>query len=89
MTFLLFLASLAVMEYLVRKPRQKPDDKPKAAACGSDATRAPEPAAISMPGLLALGQALEAQGRGEIPGVEQVPQVPQVPKVHGPPMDGV
>ncbi len=86
MTFLLFLASLAVMEYLVRKPRKKPDDNPKAAASGVDATQDPASAATSMPGLLALGQALEAQGRGEVPGVEQVEQVPQV---HLPPVDGV
>ncbi|MGA3260853.1 MAG: hypothetical protein ABSE35_18375 [Bryobacteraceae bacterium] len=82
MTFLLFLASLAVMEYLVRKPRKKPDDNPKAAD-STAITQDPTPVATSMPGLLALGQALEAQGRGEVPGVEQVPQV------HGPPMDGV
>ena len=83
MTFLLFLASLAVMEYLVRKPRRKPDDNPKAGAGKGVNTQSPMPVATSMPGLLALGQALEAQGRGEVPGVEQVPQV------HGPPTDGV
>jgi hypothetical protein len=83
MTFLLFLASLAVMEYLVRKPRKKPGDNPKSAASRSDTTQDPVSAATSMSGLLALGQALEAQGRGEVPGVEQVPQV------HLPPVDGV
>lgn len=77
MTFLLFLASLAVMEYLVRKPRKKPGDSPKAGR------EHPMPVATSMPGLLALGQALEAQGRGKAPGVEQGP------KVHAPPVDGV
>jgi hypothetical protein len=82
-TFLLFLASLAVMEYLVRKPRKKPDDNPKAAASKSDTTQDTVTAATSMPGLLALGRALEAQGRGKAPGVEQVPQV------HVPPVDGV
>ena len=83
MPFLLFLASLAVMEYLVRKPRKKPDDSPKPAGSTGANTQNPASAATSMPGLLALGQALEAQGRGEVPGVERVPQV------HGPPMDGV
>jgi cbb3-type cytochrome oxidase subunit 3 len=82
-TFLLFLASLAVMAYLVRKPRKKPDDNPKAVANRNDAAQDRVPAATSMPGLLALGQALEAQGRGEDPGIGQVPQV------HGPPVDGV
>ena len=83
MTFLLFLASLAVMEYLVSKPRKKPDDNPKPAGSTGANTQNPTSVATSMPGLLALGQALEAQGRGEVPGVEQVPQV------HGPPVDGV
>ncbi|MGB9456885.1 MAG: hypothetical protein WCB12_12630 [Bryobacteraceae bacterium] len=77
MTFLLFLASLAVMEYLLRKPRKKPDDS-------RDATKQDSmPVAASMPGLLALGEALEAQGRGKAPTVEEVP------KVHAPPVDGV
>lgn len=83
MTFLLFLASLAVMEYLVRKPRKKPDDNPKAAGGKGVNTQSPKRVATLTPGLLALGQALEAQGRGLVPGVEQVPQV------HGPPTDGV
>ena len=83
MTLLLFLASLAVMEYLVRKPRKKPDETPKPAGKTGANAQSPASVATAMPGLLALGQALEAQGRGEVPGVEQVPQV------HGPPVDGV
>ncbi len=86
MTFLLFLASLAVMEYLVHKTRKKPVDNPKAAASERAAGRDPMPAETSMPGLLALGEALEARGRGEAPGVEQVEPDP---KVHAPPVDGV
>lgn len=82
-TFLLFLASLALMEYLVRKPRKKPDDNPKAADSRGVTAERPTPAAISTPGLLALGQALEAQGRGKAPDGEQAPHV------HGPPADGV
>lgn len=83
MTFLLFLASLAVMEYLVRKPRKKPDANTKTTARTDAGSRNPTPLATPMPGLLALGQALEAQGQGETPGTEKVPQV------HGPPTDGV
>jgi hypothetical protein len=82
-TFRLFLASLALMEYLVRKPRKKPDDDAKAAGSKDVTTQSPTLVATSMPGLLALGQALEAEGRGEVPGAKQVPHV------HGPPMDGV
>ena len=83
MTFLLFLASLAVMEYLVRKPRKKPHDSPEAAEGRDGTAERPMPAATSTPGLLALGQALEAQGRGKAPDGETVPQV------HSPPVDGV
>jgi hypothetical protein len=82
-TFLLFLASLAVMEYLVRKPRKKAGDNPKAGASRSGTTKDAMAAGATMPGLLALGQALDAQGHGEVPDVEQVP------RVHVPPVDGV
>jgi len=83
MTFLLFLASLAVMEYLLSRSAKKPEDRPQVPASGRDTTPEPASAATSMPGLLALGQALDAQGRVEDPTIEQVPEV------HGPPMDGV
>ena len=86
MTFLLFLASLAVIEFLVRKPRGKADEPAKVVGSGGDTSRAAPPQAIPMPGLTALGRALEAQGRGEVPGDERVPRVP---RVHGPPADGV
>jgi hypothetical protein len=82
-TFLLFLASLAVMEYLVRKPRKKPGDNPKGADRRDATAGSPTPAATSTPSLLALGRALEAQGRGKAPDRERAPQV------HGPPVDGV
>jgi hypothetical protein len=71
------------MEYLLRKPHKKPDDNPKGVNRGGAAAEDPMSAATTMPGLLALGQALEAQGRGEIPSVERAPQV------HAPPVDGV
>jgi hypothetical protein len=83
-TFLLFLASLAVMEYLLRgKPHKKPDGNPKGVNRGGAAAYDPLSAEVTMPGLMALGQALEAQGRGEVPGVEEAPPL------HAPPVDGV
>lgn len=83
MTFILFLASLALMEYLVRKPRKKRDDSLKAATGARAETGRPASVAASSAGLLALGQALEAHGRGKAPVLEQTP------KVHRPPADGV
>ena len=82
-TFLLFLASLAVMEYLLRKPRKKQDDNPKGINRGGAAAQDPLSALTTMPGLFALGRALEEYGRGEIPGVERAP------RVGVPPADGV
>lgn len=83
MTFLLFLTSLAVMEYLLRKPRKKQDDAPKGVHPEGGAVEVPLTAVTTMPGLFALGRALEAQGRGMVPGVESAP------RVHLPPVDGV
>jgi len=82
-TFLLFLASLVVMEYIVRHPRKNANDNPKGADRGGATVPVPVSTETSMPGLLALGEALEAQGRGKVPAVEQIPQV------HVPPIDGV
>ena len=83
MTLLLFLASLAVMEFLVGKLRHRQDDRRKADETrGSTAGRLRQ-AETSTAGLLALGQALEAHGQGEAPEGEPAPQV------HGPPADGV
>jgi hypothetical protein len=83
MTFLLFLASLAVMEYLLRTPRKKQDDNPKGINRMGAAVENPSSEVTTMPGLFALGRALERHGRGEIPGVEPAP------RVHLPPVDGV
>jgi hypothetical protein len=82
-TFLLFLASLAVMEYLLRRPHKKQDDNPKGVNRGGAAVEDPISEMTTMPGLFALGRALEKHGRGEIPGVEPAP------RVHLPPVDGV
>jgi hypothetical protein len=80
-TFVLFLASLAVMEYLLRKPSKKTNDDSKGMNGG--AAQNPLAAIPTMPGLFALGEALDAQGRGKVPGVEKAPQV------YAPPVDGV
>lgn len=82
-TFLLFLASLAVMEYMLRKPRKKQDDNPKGVNKGGAAAQGPLSAETTMPGLFALGRALEEHGRGKAPGVEPAP------RVYVPPVDGV
>jgi hypothetical protein len=82
-TFVLFLASLAVMEYLLRKPHKKENDSPKGVNRGSSTGQDPMLTVTTMPGLFALGEALEAQGRGRMPGNEPAP------KVHVPPVDGV
>lgn len=82
MTLLLFLASLGLMEYLVRKPSKKTDDPLKPADNSGAMSHSP-PVSTSAASLLALGEALEAQGRGEVPDFEQVPEV------HGQPSDGV
>jgi len=70
------------MEYLLRKSQKKPDTNPKGINRGGAAAYDPMSPAITMPGLMALGQALDAEGRGEIPGVEQFPMV-RVPPVDG------
>lgn len=81
-TFLLFLASLAVMEYLLRKPRKKTGDNPKDINRGGAAAYDPMSPAATMPGLLALGRALDAHGRGDSPDTEEAPRV-HVPRVDG------
>jgi hypothetical protein len=81
-TFLLFLASLAVMEYLLRKPHQKAADDTKGMDAVGGAAYDPMSAAATMPVLLALGRALDAHGRGDSPDTEQAPQV-HVPRVDG------
>ena len=81
-TFLLFLASLVVMEYLLRKPNKKSGENPKAEQ-GTRRVADPFSTGATMPGLFALGQALDAHGRGK------PPDVPKAPEAHLPPVDGV
>jgi hypothetical protein len=65
MTLLLFLASLAVVHYIVsRQPAVDgpgPELKPPA--------HAPERTTTELPGLLALEDALERHGRGQAPQI--------------------
>ena len=68
MTFLLFLVSLAVLEYIVRRPETAPKTgwQPLAKLRAQDKP-ADSPPTLT-PGLLALGQALDECGRGQSPG---------------------
>jgi hypothetical protein len=51
MTFLLFLASLAILEGILRRPERTPDER----------------ASSATPGLEALGRTLDEYGRGQVP----------------------
>jgi hypothetical protein len=64
MTFLLFLVSLAVLEYIVRRPKETPQTGWQALAKQRAADRPADSAPALTPGLLALGQALDQFGRG-------------------------
>ena len=68
MTFLLFLVSLAVLEYIVRRPETAPKTgwQPLAKLRAQD--KPADLAPTLTPGLLALGQALDECGRGQSPG---------------------
>ena len=78
MTFLLFLISLAVLGYIVRRPEEarKTGWQPLAKRRAED--RPAEAAPALTPGLLALGQALDRQGWGQLPGtMAKAPEVPR------------
>jgi hypothetical protein len=84
MTFLLFLISLAVLEYIVRRPGEVPNTggQPLAKRQAEDQQADSVPALT--PGLLALGQALDQRGRGQTPGTTaKTPEVrrPQADRV--------
>ena len=76
MTFLLFLVSLAVLEYIVRRPKETPNTgwQPLAKQRAEDRPADSVPALT--PGLLALGQALDQFGRGQSPTTAKTPEVP-------------
>jgi hypothetical protein len=84
MTFLLFLISLAVLEFIVRRPDETPktDRQPLAKQRVKDKPVEPVPAFT--PGLLALGQALDECGLGQAPGA-----TPKTPEVASPQADRV
>jgi hypothetical protein len=84
MVFLLFLVSLAVLEYIVRRPEKAPQTGGQPLAKRRAEDRPAESAPGFTPGLLALGQALDQYGRGQSPG--GTPKTPEVPR---PQADGV
>jgi hypothetical protein len=81
MIFMLLLASVAVLEYITRRPVPEPEDTKKAAnttkAVHSSAGPASPPDLLPDVGLLALGKALEDQGCGAPP--ETLPAEHKVP----------
>ena len=81
MIFLLFLVSVAVMEYVVRRPEEtEGGTRP-----GPARDRMTESGkADATPGLAALGRALEQYGRGLTPGGAQ-----EGAEIHGPTTDRV
>ena len=78
MTFLLFLVSLAVLEYIVRRPEAAPKTGWQALAKQRAEDRPADTAQALTPGLLALGQALDQFGQGQSPGTAA--KTPEVPK---------
>ena len=77
MTFLLFLISLAVLEYIVRRPEEAPRAGWQPLAKQRVKDRPLDSVPTFTPGLLALGQALDECGRGQIPGTTaKAPEVP-------------
>ena len=81
MTFLLFLASLAVVEYLTRKAVSPAGAPPKERTQFDETTQRH---AVAQPthGLAALSQVLEEYGRGNTPGT-----VPEPLEVHNSQLD--
>ena len=70
MTFLLLLASIAVLEYIVRRPSRTRIPHPDARGPQSvEQPKIPAPASVT-PGLYVLGEALSQFGKGESPGLQ-------------------
>jgi hypothetical protein len=76
MIFLLFLISLGVLEYIVRRPEEAPQTGWKALAKQRAEDRPADSAPELTTGLLALGQALDQFGRGQSPTTAKTPEVP-------------
>ena len=68
MTFLLFLVSLAVLEYIVRRPAEIPKTGWQPLAKRRAEDRSVDSVPALTPGLFALGQVLDQCGRGQSPG---------------------
>ena len=64
-TFLLFLASLGLLNYILRRS----DEAAEAGGTGRKIEAEAEGAATATTGLLSLGRALEEEGRGKSPEV--------------------
>jgi len=83
MTLLIFLASVAVMESIVKRAARQRDDKELWArefyGRRSRPTNVPPPSAPATLGLVALGQALERHGCGEVP--DDVPRAKEAGQV--------
>jgi hypothetical protein len=77
MTFLLFLVSLAVLEYIVRRPEETPKTGWQPLAQWRAEDRSVDSAPALTPGLLALGQVLDQCGRGQPP--DTTTRTPEVP----------
>jgi len=84
MTFLLFLVSLAVLEYIVRRPEATPKTGWQPLAKRRAEDRPVDSAPAPNPGLIALGQALDRFGRGQSPDITT-----KAPEVPSPGADGV
>jgi hypothetical protein len=84
MTFLLFLVSVAVLEFILRRPGETPETSRQPLAHQRVKDRPPDAAPDHTTGLLALGRALEQYGRGQTPStsgtVSAVSEVSEVPK---------
>jgi hypothetical protein len=69
-SFIVLLASVALMQYILTRPEERRSKTPDAIA---EAARNPEESCpVATPGLLALGSALDSFGRGRAPQAEPV-----------------
>lgn len=77
MLFLMFVVSWAVMEFVVRRDGPvravTPPERPLPTSMAQD-TQAP----VATGGLLALGRALERDGRGQLPAVQPSVESPAI-----------
>ena len=74
MTFLFFLISLAVLEYIVRRPEETPKTGWQPLGEGRAEERPADSVSNLTPGLLALGQALDQRGWEPTPDPTKTPE---------------